>query len=199
MQPPKLLYVSDDPEKFVGHGRLFSAKLPADGSTARVLFDHLNLAAAPMGVIVALANVGPNAATVATSGACAGPGDAQLAGGGSIDAHNGMEVGHTATAGFMKKRYLSGDGGITQTTLAPNGAPLVLCSRVLAPPPAGQQKANGECVAGIFDVYVETGGADVELRVMACDPGQRRLRLGCARQRREPAAGVPQRRLHDPG
>ena len=58
MQKAALLYVSGDPETVSDHGRLFHGPLPADGSGAPVLFDHVNGMARPMRLIVGIFNPG---------------------------------------------------------------------------------------------------------------------------------------------
>ena len=58
MQKAALLYVSDDPETFSDHGRLSHGPLPADGSVAPVLFDHVNGMERPMRPIVGIFNLG---------------------------------------------------------------------------------------------------------------------------------------------
>lgn len=85
MSEPTLLYVSDDPERFTQHGRLFHAPLPTDGSTIRFLFDHVNNAGAPMRMMAGVYNGGSSPASVSVLGGCAGPDP------------NGMNVGHLAT------------------------------------------------------------------------------------------------------
>jgi hypothetical protein len=156
-----LLYVSDDPEKFTGHGRLFQATLPNDDRVARILFDHVNNGTGPMRVIVAIANTGEAAGNFAIAGFDAGPGP-------GVDGRNGMQVGHVATSGFLKARLLTPGGGITEHTIAA-GESYVISSRVLQPFSIAPKK-DGECTAGIYDFLVLDGGTTYELRTMAVDP-----------------------------
>ena len=161
MDDASLLYVSDDPEKFTGNGRLFQATLPNDDRVARILFDHVNNSTGPMRVIVAIANTGDAAGTFAIAGFDAGPRP-------GVDGRNGLQVGHVATSGFLKARLLTPGGSITERALAP-GASFVLSSRVLRPFSA-KPKKDGECTAGIYDFLALDDGTTYELRAMAVDP-----------------------------
>ncbi|HEY0396149.1 MAG TPA: hypothetical protein VGD01_16820 [Candidatus Elarobacter sp.] len=168
-----LLYVSDDPETFGGHGRLFSARLPTNGKPVRILFDHVNGSTNPRvswRVIVALVNVSPaTTGHLVVAGRDAGPRQQPPAAGDVGDGTNGMHVGHVATADFLKARFIDDDAGEAHVTVA-FGQPHVLSSRVLKPPAAGNAKSDGECTAGIFDVQAIEPNIAYELRVMAVDP-----------------------------
>ncbi|GAC1613688.1 MAG: hypothetical protein NVS4B13_08600 [Candidatus Elarobacter sp.] len=157
-----LIYVSDDPETFTGHGRLFTARLPPAGTTARILFDHVNGSTVALRLLVVVAKLDDGNGTVEIAGVDAGAADAH------IDAHNGMLVGHVATMNFLKARLLAPGGGAS-TVAVDATAPHVLSSRVMQPPARGNAKNVGECVAGIFDFSALDEG-EYELRVMACDP-----------------------------
>ncbi len=163
MDDPALLYVSDDPEKFSGHGKLFSATLPSDNRVARILFDHVNASGGPMQVIVAIANTGDATGKVAVAGCDAGPGP-------GIDGRNGMQVGHVATIGFLNARLLTAGGSIVEFTLAKGESKVLNSPRVLQTATASP-KRDGECTAGIYDFLALEPGTTYELRVMACDSG----------------------------
>jgi hypothetical protein len=144
MQEPTLLYVSDDPETFTTHGRLFNGPI-ADGTVARVLFDHVNGADIPIRLVVALVNTS-GVGSIALLGGLAGPDK------------NFMAVGHLATYRFLVAHETVPGGAISNHSVNTHGYALV--DVVLQP---------GECSAGIFDIGANGGPFD--LRVFACDPG----------------------------
>lgn len=164
MNDPSFLYVSDDPEKFSGQGKLFSAALPSDETVARILFDHVNESGRPMQVIVAIANTGNAPGRVAVAGCDAGPGP-------GIDGRNGMLVGHVATIGFLRARVLTNGGSIAEFALAPSQFKVINTPRTLQTATANP-KRDGECTAGIYDFLALEPGTTYEVRVMACDPGR---------------------------
>jgi hypothetical protein len=146
MNQATLLYVSDDPEPFTQHGRLFHAQLPSDGRVARILFDHVNAMATPMRLVAAIVNTGGAPASIDVSGGSGGPDT------------NGMEAGHAATQRFFQARY-SANGGVSTHTVPPGGA-YQIANAVLKP---------NECCTGLYDV--DPHGSDgLEVRVIACDP-----------------------------
>ncbi len=147
MAEPNFLYVSDDPERFTQHGRLFHAALPSDGSTIRLLFDHVNGGGTPMRVVAGVYNRSPLASHLTAMGACAGP-----------DA-NGMNVGHLATLRFLQAHEVIGGSATFSQQVQPAGS-TTLADYVLQP---------GQCLAGIFDLS-STAGSACEVRVIACDP-----------------------------
>lgn len=146
MNEPELLFVSDDPERFTQHGRLFHAPLPNDGSTIRFLFDHVNGAPGQMRVMAGIHNGGAAAANVEMLGGSAGP------------SANGMDVGHQATLRFIQAHEDTAPGPSSQV-IASNST-LAIVDVVLKP---------RDCVAGIFELSCDAGSA-CELRVIACDP-----------------------------
>lgn len=150
MMDATLLYVSDDPETFRGHGRLFHAPLPDDGRIMRLLFDHVNGTAAPMRVIAAISNIDTAAAVIAVLGS------------GTKPLTNFMAAGHAATANYLRALQAN---AVSRHPIVPGGS-FVLSDFVLQP---------GECVAGIYDVDPGTGGPALEARVIACDPSHDQL------------------------
>ena len=166
MVEPGLLFVSDDPETFVGRGKLFAANLPTDGRVARILFDHVNMAPTRMRVIVMIANKGKVPGRIAFAGIAAGPPDGAPAAKPNDAFRNGMHVGHLATVGFLKARLVTPGGSIDVPLLG--DTPLVLASVELQPGAATPVKMDGHCVAGIFN-FLSVGNIPCELRVMACN------------------------------
>ena len=145
MDDPVLLHVSDDPESFRDRGQLFRAPV-RPGAVSRMFLDHVNGCAQPMRVIACLANAGAEATQCSVIGESAGP------------AANGMQVGHDATAAFLRTRELARQAPTDM--IVPPGQSMVLLTQTLAP---------GDCVAGIFDVE-PSANAELDFRVMACDP-----------------------------
>jgi hypothetical protein len=141
------LYVSDCPERFTSHGRLFHAPLPTDGNVARLLFDHVNGTSTAMRVIAGIVNTDGTLGSVQVAGGTAGPDG------------NFMEAGHMATM-----RYIQGANRAapTVTAITVDGS-AVLFDEVLAP---------AQCVAGILDIDCGATGTAYDLRVIACDPGR---------------------------
>ncbi len=157
MDDPELLYVSDDPEFFPMHGVLFRGALSGNGRVVRLLFDHVNATAAPMRVLVGIANLDGADGRVDVLGASAGPG------GGFMD------VGHLATVHFLRASEL---GGVVSTKQVPaRGTSILADFRSLPPgPPRSPGNKRGiSCVAGIFDVQC-LDDHHYELRVLACSP-----------------------------
>ncbi|MBD5656696.1 MAG: hypothetical protein IAI50_16175 [Candidatus Eremiobacteraeota bacterium] len=144
MQEPTLLYVSDDPETFRSHGRLFSGPI-ADKAVVRVLFDHVNGADVPIRLVAAIVGTA-NVGAIALLGGLAGPDT------------NFMGVGHLATYRFLVAHETVPGGAVSIHSVDVNGYALV--DVVLKP---------GECIAGIFDIAASGGPFD--LRIFACDPG----------------------------
>ncbi|MGC2633755.1 MAG: hypothetical protein WA215_06015 [Candidatus Cybelea sp.] len=147
MTEPTLLYVSDDPERFTLHSRLFHAAFPSDGSTIRFLFDHVNGVGAPMRVTAGVYNGGGNPATVSMVGGCAGPDP------------NGMNVGHLATLRFIQAHEAVGATAASLHAIPPGGT-FALADYVLQP---------DQCVAGLFDLQCPVESV-CEVRIIACDP-----------------------------
>lgn len=154
MAEPSLLYVSDDPERFGRHGRLFHAAFPTDGSPIRFLFDHVNGAAAPMRVMAGIYNGGGSAAQVTVLGACAGPDP------------NGMNVGHLTTLRFITAHETLGATAASLHSIPPSGT-FALADYVLQP---------GACIAGLFDLQ-SLAGSTCEVRVVACDPSHDQMNV----------------------
>ena len=157
MDDAERLYVSDDPETFKAHAQLFQAALPADGTVARILFDHVNGTAivgpgVPMRLIAAIVNTNDTAGTIDVLGAKAGPNA------------NGMAAGHTATKQFLQAHEI--DQNVESHAVAAGGN-VPLGDFVLQ---AGAAGKTGDCATGIFDVQCHAGNARYEVRVMACDP-----------------------------
>jgi hypothetical protein len=167
MDDAKHLYVSDDPETFKTHGKLFHAKLPDRGTVARILFDHVNGTSVPPGatgaamrVIVAIVNTGRDAAGIAIRGNDVEP------------SANGMDVGHRATMEYLKAHEIDPGAGLALFTVE-GGDAHVLSDHVLqpgAPGAGGHPGRTGDCTAGIFDFESQVAGAEFELRIIACDP-----------------------------
>jgi hypothetical protein len=154
MAEPTLLYVSDDPESFTQHGRLFHAACPNDGSTIRLLFDHVNAAGVPMRVMAGVYNGGANPATIRFLGGCAGP-DTGF-----------MNVGHLATLRFIQAHTVIGSTA-TSSQVVPPGGTLAIADYVLQP---------SQCLAGLYDVQCSAGSA-CEIRTIACDPSHDQLNV----------------------
>jgi hypothetical protein len=169
MIDPTLLYVSDDPETFVGRGKLFFADLPADGRVARILFDHVNGAATPMRVIAMIANKASVPNKIALAGVSVGPPGTPSPVGPNDPFRNGMHVGHLATAGFLKARLVVPGGSIDLLEL--RDQPHLLASFVLDPGAKAPTKMDGQCAAGIWN-FLSISGLPCEFRVMACDVGE---------------------------
>src|SRR5579863_3869968 len=145
MDDASLLYVSDSPESFAAHGRLFHAPLVATGSVIRLLFDHVNRTASTMSVIVGVVNTDANPSSIQVRGGVGGPGG------------NFMGVGHAAT-----EQYLAAANQNAVTTIAvPANGYAPIFNATLAPL---------ECVAGIYDIDCGNSGFRSEVRVIACDP-----------------------------
>ena len=144
MQEPTLLYVSDDPETFQSHGRLFNGPI-ADGAVVRVLFDHVNGTSVPVRLVAAIISTSKVGA-IALLGGSAGP------------APNFMTVGHLATYRFLVAHETVPGGATSIHSVGTNG--YALADAILHP---------GECMAGIFDIAASGGPFD--LRIFACDPG----------------------------
>jgi hypothetical protein len=143
MEDAALLYVSDCPETFKGHGILFRAPLPQDSRISRLLFDHVNGTGVPMRVLVGIVNAGNAAGSVTTVGGTGGPDP------------NFILVGHAATLRFIQMRE---SGASTGNAIAANGT--IMLADVALPP--------GACAAGIFDIAGDGKGYTVV--VAACDP-----------------------------
>jgi hypothetical protein len=148
MSEPKLLYVSNDPPRFSGHGLLFSADLPADGSACRVQYDHANAGTARTRLLAAIANPGSTRRTITLIGAAAGPHEDSPTASSHVDTR--FESALRAPAA-------------SRHVLDP-GKSYVLCDVVLG---------TGECAAGRYDV--EGDGAGLEFRVISCDPSHHQL------------------------
>jgi hypothetical protein len=151
MSDATLLYVSDDPESFSDHGRLFHAPLPTDQSTIRLLYDHVNKAQTPMRVLVGIANLGAVAGSLNLLGGSAGPDG------------NWMGVGHSATLRYLQAVNASAS---SWHTILPAGL-LSVCDFIVQPQ---------QCVAGIYDIGVGASAA-LEVRVIACDPSHDSLAI----------------------
>jgi hypothetical protein len=145
MDDASLLYVSDCPESFKAHGRLFHAPLVADGSVIRLLFDHVNRTASSVSVIVGVVNTDGNANSIDVRGGAGGPDG------------NFMAVGHGAT-----EKYIAAvaQNSITSIAVPANGY-ASLFDAIVSPL---------QCVAGIYDIDCGNSGFAYEVRVIACDP-----------------------------
>jgi hypothetical protein len=145
MDDASLLYVSDCPESFPAHGRLFHAPLVATGGVIRLLFDHVNKTATSMSVMVGVVNTDGTASSIEVRGGAGGPDG------------NYMSVGHTAT-----EQYIAAvdQNSVTSIAVPANGYASIF-DATLAPL---------ECVAGIYDIDCGNSGFAYEVRVIACDP-----------------------------
>jgi len=142
MEDAALLYVSDCPETFKGHGILFRAPLPQDGRVARLLFDHVNGTGTPMRVLVGIVSTG-GAGSVTTLGGSGGPDP------------NFIAVGHAATLRFIQMR----EAGTSKDNALPANGAVMLADMTLKP---------NDCAAGIYDIAAD--GQGYSLVVAACDP-----------------------------
>lgn len=147
MNDPARLYISDCPETFTSHGRLFHAPLPTDGSVARLLFDHVNGSGTGMRVIAGLVNTDGSPGSVRVVGGTAGPDG------------NFMEAGHIATLRYIQATKQDAP---TVTAIAADGSALFF-DEVLSP---------RQCVAGILDIDCGATGTAYDVRVIACDPSR---------------------------
>src|ERR1700723_1125623 len=145
MNDASLLYVSDCPESFYSHGRLFHGPITANGNVIRLLFDHVNRTTVPMRVMVGVVNTDGTAGSIDVRGGCAGPDG------------NFMGVGHTATA-----RYIAAvaQNSVTSVAVPANGYASIFSATV----------SPLQCVAGIYDIDCGNSGFAYEVRVIACDP-----------------------------
>jgi hypothetical protein len=147
MNDPARLYISDCPEAFTSHGRLFHAPLPTDGSVARLLFDHVNGTSTEMRVIAGIVNTDGILRSVRVAGGTAGPNG------------NWMEAGHIATMRYIQAAKQDAP---TVIVIAANDSAL-LFDDVLSP---------RQCVAGIIDIDCGATGRAYDVRVIACDPSR---------------------------
>ncbi|MGP8100680.1 MAG: hypothetical protein ACLQHL_07955 [Candidatus Cybelea sp.] len=145
MDDASLLYVSDCPESFTAHGRLFYAPLAADGNVIRLLFDHVNRTTSSMRVMVGVFNTDGTASSIVVRGGSGGPDG------------NFMGVGHTATEQYVAA---VAQNSITSIAVPANGYASIF-DATLAPL---------QCVAGIYDIDCGNSGVAYEVRVIACNP-----------------------------